>query len=393
MSASDKSVLVLSHLFPSPARPGLGSFVADSVRELARRHAIRVISPVRWVPPLRSAWREERRVQSERDEDGFLVSYPRVLALPFGGLPTETRLWPASLERIVRRICAEHDVGLVHAHFGLPDGWAGLRLARRVGLPIVVTLWGSDALVFPRERPSRKLLAEVVSGADHVIAASNEIASRAADMGASADRLSVIVGGVPSAYGEGTRAGARRALDVSEHGPLVVWVGGLVPVKRPALALAAFAEVVERLPDAQLTMIGDGPLRATVERQTDALGLRSHTRLTGHLGRASVALWQRAANTVMNSSVSEGTPFGLMESLVCGTRVAAVPVGGIPDLVALTDGGTLAANADSATALADAILTELLRPPDPGLADRARQLTVNVTSDSISAIYAGLASV
>lgn len=387
-----KSVLVISHLYPNPAATARGPFVADSVADLARRHAIRVVSPVRWLPPAGSIWAAERRVPKSRVAAGVPVSHPRVPAVPFGGIALETHLWPARLRPLIREICGRHDVGLLHAHFGLPDGWAALRLARELRLPLVVTLWGSDALVFTRKRWPRRLFREVMASADHIVAVSNEIAHRASELGARSDRLSVIVGGVPDGYGRLTRGDARDALGLAADLSLVVWVGGLVAVKRPELMVLAFSRVLERLPSARLMLVGDGPLRTSIEKMVHRLGLESNVLLAGQLTRQEVERWQTAADIVVNTSASEGTPFSLMESLICGTRVVAVPVGGMPDLIRLTNGGTVVPD-DSSEALAHAMLVDLARPRDPNLVHRARELKVDKAGKTLSSIYRSLAHV
>src|SRR5262249_40518221 len=150
-------------------------------------------------------------------------------------------------------------------------------------------------------------------------------------------------------------------------------------------ALESIAVVAARDPDVRLALIGDGPLRSDVRDQIRKLRLERVVSTVGTLDSVRVALWQAAADVALNTSASEGVPFALGEALVSGTRVVAVPVGGIPELLAATAGGTLAADA-SPDAVADAIEGALALPPDPDLAERAAVLRLSRVAPRIAEI-------
>ena len=113
---------------------------------------------------------------------------------------------------------------------------------------------------------------------------------------------------------------------------------------------------------------------------------RASVSLLGGLDSAAVAIWQAAADVVLNTSSSEGLSFALSEALVSGTRVAAVPVGGIPELLAATSGGTLAADS-SPEAVADAIEHELELAPDEDLSRRSAFLLLSNVIPRLADIY------
>jgi glycosyltransferase involved in cell wall biosynthesis len=208
-------------------------------------------------------------------------------------------------------------------------------LSRELGIPFVVTLLGSDALVLSRSRPVERLLADVVRGASRVIAVSTEIADRAIELGAQREQVLVQPCGVPALISDATsHSEARETLGLLGSEEWILWVGGLVDVKQPLHIVDAFARVAEERPNTRLAMVGDGPLRADVDARIAGHGLRERVRTCGHLGRGEVAVWQHAADVFCNTSRSEGTPVALMEAAVCGTPVVAYDVGGIPGVVA-----------------------------------------------------------
>jgi len=381
------SVLVLSHLYPSTPNPYLGLFVARQVQALRETHDFRVVAPTRWLPPVTRSWRIERKLPKREVVDGTPVYRPRALHLPFGMATVEALALPVALRRQTRDLRRAREIDLVHAHFGVPDGWAAARLVEQLRVPLVVSLWGSDVLVLPRRRAVRRLLSHALRRADHVIAPSRPILDRAIELGADARRSSVLMGGVPDDYPRMSRADARAALALSPTSRLVLWVGNLVSVKQPLLALKSISLVAGRNRDVRLALVGDGPLRSEVRDCIRELRIEDVVSVVGTLDSNSVARWQTAADVALNTSRSEGLPFALCEALVSGTRVAAVPVGGIPELLAATSGGTLAEDS-SPEAVADAIEHELALAPDPDLSWRSAFLRLSHVAPRIAAIYA-----
>jgi len=287
---------------------------------------------------------------------------------------------------LARSLERERTIDLIHAHFGVPDGWGAARLARDLRVPLVLTLWGSDVFVLARRLALRRLLSQALRRATYVIAPSRAIADRALELGADVERTSVLMGGVPDDYAGVSQADARAALALSPEVRLIVWIGSLVPVKQPLLALRAISLVADRRPDVRLVLIGDGHLLPDVRRTVRTLHCERNVKLLGGLDSAAVALWQAAADVVLNTSRSEGLSMALSESLVSGTRVAAVPVGGIPELVAATSGGTLADDS-SPEAVADAIDHELQLAPDDDLARRSAFLLLSNVTPRLAEIY------
>lgn len=113
---------------------------------------------------------------------------------------------------------------------------------------------------------------------------------------------------------------------------VVGWVGRFTDIKDPLL----FVEVASALKDAgaavKFMMVGDGPLRQSVEKAISQRGLSSDFVLTG---------WQRnmpqvytSLDLIVSTSVNEGTPVTLIEAMAAGRPFVAPNVGGLVDLTA-----------------------------------------------------------
>lgn len=152
---------------------------------------------------------------------------------------------------------------------------------------------------------------------------------------------------------------------------MVLCVARLVEDKDHACLLDAFAKVVERMPQARLRLVGEGPLEAKLRARMDQAPLAGKVELLP--ATTDVAACCRSARLFALSSRREGTPNALLEAMACGLPAVATQVGGVPFLVREENGLTVPAG--DAAGMAEGIL-RLLRAPElaqqMGLAGRER---------------------
>jgi glycosyltransferase involved in cell wall biosynthesis len=113
--------------------------------------------------------------------------------------------------------------------------------------------------------------------------------------------------------------------------PRLVSVARLVPDKAPEVLLEAFALVRRELPEARLTLVGEGPLLAQARRQLDELGLTGSVDIVTGCGEVRPHLAQ--AQAFVLASRREGSPNAILEAMASGLPVVAARTGGIPELV------------------------------------------------------------
>jgi glycosyltransferase involved in cell wall biosynthesis len=110
-------------------------------------------------------------------------------------------------------------------------------------------------------------------------------------------------------------------------------VGRLVPIKNPGLFLGALHRLSSEDGAAAPVglVVGDGPLRAPLERQAQEVGLSQRVRFLG---------WQQdlpsiyeALDVVCLTSWNEGTPVALIEAMAAARPVVATDAGGVRDLL------------------------------------------------------------
>jgi sugar transferase (PEP-CTERM/EpsH1 system associated) len=166
-------------------------------------------------------------------------------------------------------------------------------------------------------------------------------------------------------------------------------VGRLDPVKNQASLLATLSSLAPRFPGLRLTVVGDGPLRASLEAQAASLGLTGRVSFTG--ARSDTPDLLRSFDLFVLPSVNEGISNTILEAMATGLPVVAGRVGGNPELVVDGVTGRLYDPADP-EALEQALLPYLT---DPALrrahGEAARDRVVqNFSLDAMIARYQSL---
>ena len=267
---------------------------------------------------------------------------------------------------------------LVHAHFGT-SAVQVLPVARRHGLPLVVTFHGYDVTREPERAGSagavyRRRLADVFDYADVLLVNSEFLAGRLLALGAPEAKVRVHRIGIPvDAAPEPGPAAA-----TSREG--VAFVGRLVEVKGVTDLLTAVGRLHAAGQDVSLRIVGDGPLAPALRRQAEELGVAAE--LLGRRTPAEVAAILRESAIFCapsrTSADGQAEAFGMvfLEAALQGLPVVAYRHGGVPE--AVEDGVTaLLAPEGDVDALAQN-LALLLEQPDRsralGAAGRERVL-------------------
>ncbi len=118
------------------------------------------------------------------------------------------------------------------------------------------------------------------------------------------------------------------------EGPLVLWVGHLIPRKDPLLAVRGLPFVS----GIHLVMLGQGELRDELEAQIAELGVRDRAHLLGNVPHPQYLRHLAEADLLLVTSRAEGLPQIIFDAMLARTPVVTTPVSGIPEIV--VDGET-----------------------------------------------------
>jgi glycosyltransferase involved in cell wall biosynthesis len=144
-----------------------------------------------------------------------------------------------------------------------------------------------------------------------------------ASHGVAADRIHVMSQKIDSQRFRPVPAG-RRDYDL-------IITAQLIARKRVDRFLRIVADLRKRHPGVRAAILGDGPLRADLERLADTLGIRDHVEFLG-FHEDTERYYNRAKVFVLTSS-AEGLSVAMMEAMCCGLPAVVPAVGDLGDVV------------------------------------------------------------
>jgi len=227
--------------------------------------------------------------------------------------------------------------------YDIVDGWlfygyAMAALSRPLsGVPVVVAGRRSLSRFKGRHGPFARLADAIArSWSDAIVANSDAVAEDVATReGLSRDRITVIRNGVAPAapLSSEARFRLRTAWRAPDAGIVVIGcIAAFRPVKGHEILLGAIASVRSATATPiRLVLIGDGVLRATLERDVAALGLSDLVVFCGEVADAR-SLYE-AIDIVVQASHEEGLPNALLEGAAAGRAIVATAVGGTAEIV------------------------------------------------------------
>jgi teichuronic acid biosynthesis glycosyltransferase TuaC len=323
-------ILFFSTAFPQPQEPSRNPDNLERCIALARDHDVHVITPSSWLHLAR------RRPRTETVAGPRLsVSHPVFWYPP--GLLRGTHAWCMwqSIRRSASRAVATFRPHAVLSYWTYPDTAVAMKLAQLAGVPCVAIVGGSDVLSIDPGVPcaTASRVTRVLRGVDAIAAVSDSLKERINALGIQADKIHVLPPAVDKRiFFPAPQEQARRQLTIPLDARVVVWVGRMVDVKALDVLLDAIADLTRAWPELRLYLIGDGPLRRSLETKVTASGLAGHIVFTGRVAHRELPQYYRAADVTVLPSHWEGMPNTLLESHACGTPFVASRVGAIPQL-------------------------------------------------------------
>lgn len=306
-------------------------YVHEQARALmARGHEVVVISCVGVMPMmgrLRPAQAEvAARTPKEDMIDGVKVYYPRCLTLGNAGEKLlGGRLLAHSALPVARRLHREKPFDVVHAHMLPRDGHAGLIVARRLGVPLALTVHGTDVFRYfiPGGEPWPRN-AMIAREADALMAVSSLLMSRVAPYRGAGKITRVVPNGVDLSLVPQAARNTPRAM---------ISVGTLKARKCMDKTLEAFARLAGDYPDATLTIVGIGEMEAQLRARIAELGLGSRVRLTGGLPHDEVLARMADSDLFVLPSWGEGYGIVYIEAMAAGCIAVGAAGEGIEDTI------------------------------------------------------------
>src|SRR4029450_4304739 len=328
--------------------------VYPPLTSLRHEYISKLSAPIHYAPPQEILRILERNAKTTRKWPRDLVEQHEVRYGPMAKAEQRARNALYFAEFFARS-----GVDHVHVHFANRAAHTAVFLNEISGIPFSVTAHGQD---FMKDLGSDDLLREICDAAEFVAAEtdySRELLRQRCPN--SAAKIHRVYNGINL-----ERFPALRS--ANNHVPRIVSVGRLIVFKGFDDLIAACDELARRPIDFVCDIIGDGPLRETLQAKIEQLDLSSRVNLLGSLSQDAVLEKLQAvdifalASTTDAQGATDVFPTVILEAMASARPIVSTRLAGIPELVVDGQPGMLAPPGDS-TALAQA-LEQLLRDPE-----------------------------
>jgi glycosyltransferase involved in cell wall biosynthesis len=357
----------------------------DLVRELSSRHDVYVLTL--------------RYPHQRRTYQVFGATVHSLGGATAGGLhrlPLLTRGLAA-----MRQAHRQAPFDVLHGLWADEPGFLAVSAGRLLGVPAVVSLLGGELVALPEigyggqlSRSNRWLTGQALRRAQ-VVTTGSELLREIATPYVSHGRLAVRPLGVDTHLFCPAQPDIvpEDVLDLAGQFKLL-HVASLVPIKDQVTLLRSMALVAKQHPGVHLHVLGDGPLRASLNTEARALNVSEHVTFHGDVPHERLPNFYRAADLFVLSSRYESQSLVVLEAAACGCPAVGTAVGILPELLPPEH---LAPVGDS-PALAAAVGRLLEQPPllaDAGIVAcrlANSRYSLSQTAPDFEALYRTLAS-
>ena len=299
--------------------------------------------------------------------DGIRYYRTRVLNSPLNGVPFARELelmWRLALR--IKRVAAMEKIDLIHSHSPLLNGLPALRVARRLGIPVVYearAFWEDAAVDLGRfaegswrYRISREVENYLFRNADAVMTICEGMQRELRSRGIRPDCAGVMPNGVDTAKFQPLERNRSLVSRFGLDGKVVFgFIGSFYHYEGLRFLVNAFGDLMKRVPEARLLLVGGGPEEAVVSELSKRFngsvilpGRVAHDKIREYYSIIDVFVCPRRQLRITELV----TPLKPLEAMAMTKAVLASNVGGHKELI--EDGKTgLLFGADSAGDLID----------------------------------------
>jgi glycosyltransferase involved in cell wall biosynthesis len=381
---------VLTHNYPRFTGDFSGTFVEALCDELARQgHPVTVWAPydpayqrplTYWPGPAPVTLRLYRYAWPARlHRLGYMRSMQSDLALRLEAYLLSPALFAAGIRQVLAD-APRLQPDVLHAHWVLPNGFIGAVASRRLGIPLAVSVPGSDAQVAAKNPLFRRMAAFTFAQARLLTANSAELRDAVLPLGADLNKFDMIIYGTdPAALRPDARGTAdlRARLGIAAATPVILCVGRMVHKKGFDVLIRSLAAAPLQGRDLAVVMVGGGDQLGAWQQLAQELGVAKRIQWVGSVPKTEIGVYYNLADMLAMPSVSkpaDGLNVCVLDAMSCAKPVVASTVAGNP--LAVLDGvtGLLVPEQDPA-ALATAVAALLDNPQQAqamGVAARRR---------------------
>jgi len=222
--------------------------------------------------------------------------------------------WIIQVRRLIRRIKPD----IVDGHFITVYGF----LAACSGFhPLVLTAWGSDILITPKQNPIYRFLTKYsLRKADLVVCRTPFMREEIAKLDVHPKKLKISFLGVNTKeFSPAQRSEElREKLDIYSLLPVVISTRALRPIYDIQTLVKAIPLVLKDVQQAKFAIVGEGEQLKYLETLAHSLAILDSIRFVGHIPYEKVSHYLASSDIYVSTSLSDGAPSSLLEAMACG---------------------------------------------------------------------------
>jgi teichuronic acid biosynthesis glycosyltransferase TuaC len=353
MKTDKKTIVWLTTQFPNGNKNRNGIFIYRTVKFLSEYYDIHVLNLYSRTPPylvmlknfseagkIYKEWQERfpsRPVKPE-GSDSFRVKYTKYFRLPRGRLDYLEKYFVYSkvrtyAEKLISK--GKNDV-IIHSNWLFPESSVALKLQKELGLKFVVSLRGGDIRELLRGSNNYFEAKEILQNAEKIGMVTKESLEDAKKIGLliKDEKIRTLNNFYDvSRFVIKERDETKKLLGISTDFKAIFYAGTLRELKNIGSLIKALKEVKKRFGSIKLFIAGSGIEDKKLKNTADELDLKDDVVFLGNIDTDTMIDYYNASDVFCLPSFSEGLPNVCVESLLCGTPVAASRVNGVPDII------------------------------------------------------------
>ncbi len=274
---------------------------------------------------------------------GYMRTMQSDLALRLEAYLLSPSLFAAGI-RTVMQEAQRIKPDVLHAHWLLPNGFIAAVVSRRLGIPLVVSVPGSDAQVAGKNALFRSMARFTFAQADLLTANSQALRDSVVTLGADPAKFDMIIYGTDPNELRPDVADTRQLradLNVASDAIVLLCVGRMVPKKGFDYLIRAMAASPLQGRNLVAVMVGDGDDKAAWQNLAAELGVADQIRWTGNIPKDRIPVYYNMADVLVMPSVSkpaDGLNVCVLDAMSCEKPVVGANVAGNP--LAIINGKT-----------------------------------------------------
>ena len=221
-------------------------------------------------------------------------------------------LWLISIRKMIRRIKPD----ILDAHFITTSGFLGVASFFH---PLVLSAWGSDILLHPKQSILYKVLTKyALRKADVVICDSETVKAGIVRLGTNSAKIKKIFWGVDTQKFNPQRRddNLRSKLEVT-GAPAIICIRNLRPLYNVEMLIRTIPLILNRVPKAKFIIGGEGEQRDYLKTLASSLGVINSIRFVGWIPHDELPKYLASSDIYVSTSLTDSTSLSLQEAMAC----------------------------------------------------------------------------